>query len=196
MGGLQSLEEPVEDNYLIVGNVIVENISQELSWQHWDSPFEVVLLGQCTDGTINHYTVTTDKQGYFCVPNVPEGQYALKAVILPLFGSLPLKIVNNLTSPDSKYNRMRHPEVPIEYTAEWFPVKPKGHIINFDVTWLGLREGDIQDYSTNTVGKVISKTISDGFTNKLFYERGYVFSREDPIIFIKKKFPNSLWWEL
>ena len=76
------------------------------------------MLGRATaSDTLSHYNVTTDDNGYFALENVPQGLYGIKAVIVPLFGSQPLKLVNPMESPNSEYYRMRHPEREIEYTV-------------------------------------------------------------------------------
>ena len=76
-------EEPNDDGIIIVGNVIIENINQEFSFQNWDLGAQVVILGKTDDGTTTHYTVTTDKEGYYFLTNVPAGQYVIKAVYYP-----------------------------------------------------------------------------------------------------------------
>ena len=124
--GLKSLEEPNEKTVMIIGNVIIENIDQEFSWHNWDFSAKVVIVGKSDDGTMNHYTLDTDARGYYCLPNVPAGQYALKAVIIPVFGSMPVKLVNDLADYNLQFYRMRHPEQPIEYTAKWLPLKVEG----------------------------------------------------------------------
>ena len=194
-GGLKILEEPNEGNCIIIGNVIIENINQEFSWTNWDFSSQVVIVGKSSDGTMNHYTVGTDAQGYYCLPNVPEGQYALKAVIIPIFGGMPLKLVNDLTENNSNFYRMRHPERPIEYTADWLPLKGEGRIVNLDIMWLGLRSAQVADLDVKAIGKIFVQKYSQGLKNKRFYEQGYTYTREDPLSYFKNKFPDSAWWK-
>ena len=194
-GGLNLLEEAKAGNVIVIGVVIVENINQEFSFQNWDLPLQVVILGQTAEGKINNYTVTTDARGYYCLPNLPEGRYVLKAVILPEPGGMPIKLVNDLASRDSKFYRMRHPERPIEYTASWFPPKADGRIVNLKTVWLGLRTSIISDMEQKSIGDIMMSELSEDLKAMRFYDQGYPHTREAPLTYFKKKFPDSGWWK-
>ena len=195
-GGLKNLEEPKEDSVLILGDVLVENIDEDFSFKNWDYSFKVVVVGKSNDGTMNHYTVTTDARGYYCIPNVPAGQYALKAIILFVVGGMPIKLVNDLTDYNSKFYCMRHPEQPIEYTAQWLPAKVDGRIINFNIRWFGLRSAEVADMDVKARGKILLQKFSKSIQNKRFYDQGYIYSRQEPLTHFESKFPNSGWWNL
>jgi len=68
--GLKSPEEPTESGLLIIGDVLIENISQEFPFRNWDLDTEVMIIGRSIDGTTTLYSVTTDMNGYFYLPNV------------------------------------------------------------------------------------------------------------------------------
>jgi len=195
-GGLTVLEEAEGNNVMIIGNVIIENIDQEFAFDNWDLSFEVGIIGRTADGTLNYYTVPADNRGYYCLPNVPPGQYALKAVILPVPGGRPLKIVNDLNTFDSEFYRMRYPERPIEKKAEWLPMKKSGRVINFGIKWFGLRTARIADMDINAIGKIMLMEFSESIRSRRMYDQGYPHSREDPLIHFKEKFPESGWWKL
>jgi hypothetical protein len=193
---LQNLQEPAEDGMLIIGNIIVENINQGLSFETWDFPCEVVILGRATaSDTLSHFTITTDDQGYFALENVPSGLYGIKAVIVPLFGSQPLKLVNPMESPRSEYYRMRHPEREIEYTGIYMPGKEKDGIIDLNITWLGLRAAEVEGISGDKIGVVMRQTFSEKIENKQFWTNGVSITREKPLEYMKQKFPQSSWWK-
>ena len=195
-GGLKFLEEPNDGNVVIIGNVIIENINQEFSFDNWDYGSDVVIVGKSADGTINNYTVTTDAFGYYCLQNVPAGSYALKAIIIPVPGGMPVKLVNDLSSRNSEFYRMRHSERPIEYTAKWLPPKTDGRIFNLGIVWLGLRTANVSDLSGDVIGIVVTSKFSEGLRTKRFYDGGYPYTREDPLVYFKKNFPDSGWWKL
>ena len=195
-GDLKFLEEAKENSAMIIGNVIIENIDQEFSFDNWDLSFEVVIIGRTADGTLNHYTVPADNKDYYCLPNVPPGRYALKAVILPVLGGRPLKIVNDLNTYDSEFYRMRYPERPIEYKAEWLPSRKNGRIINFGIKWFGLRTAQISDMDTNAIGKIMLLEFSESVHSRRMWDQGYPHTREDPLTHFKEKFPDSGWWKL
>jgi len=193
---LTNLSEPANDGVLVIGNVIVENINQGMQFETWDFPCEVVIIGKATaSDTLSHYTIPTDNQGYFALENAPSGLYGVKAVIVPLFGSQPLKLVNPLDSPASEYYRMRHPEREIEYTANYIPGREKQKIVNLNITWLGLRSAEVEGISGDKIGVVIRQQLTEGFENKKFWTNGVSLSREDPLEYMKKNFPNSGWWK-
>jgi hypothetical protein len=195
-GGLKFLEPPKDENVMIIGNVIVENINQEFAFDDWGMSAQIIIIGKSLDGTMNHYTVNTDEKGYYCLPNVPSGQYAIKAVILPVIGEKPVKLVNDLISSDSKFYRMRHPEQPIEYTATWLPSKTEERIINFNIIWFGLRSASISDISSNSIGEILVVKSKTSLQGKRFYDKGFPYTREDPLTHFKKKFPEAAWWSL
>ncbi len=194
--GLKILEEPKPNLMMIIGNVVVENIDQEFAFKNWGMSAKVIIIGKTGDGTINRYSVDTDDKGYYCIPNLPVGSYVLKAVILPVVGGKYIKIVNDLNSADSKFYRMRHPERPFEYSTAWFPPESQKSILNFHVIWLGLRKAHISNLSEKSVGEVLMGQSEEGLFGKRFYETGFPYTREDPKLYFKKKFPESEWWSL
>ena len=193
---LINLQEPATDRVLVIGNVIVENIDQGLQFETWDFPCEVIIIGKATaSDTLSHFLITTDDQGYFALENVPSGLYGIKAVIVPLFGSQPLKLVNPLDSPASEYYRMKHPERDIEYTANYIPGKAENHVVNLNINWLGLRSAEVEGISGDKIGVVMKQQLNEGFENKQFWTSGVSISREEPLQYMKNKFPNSGWWK-
>ncbi len=190
------LEEPSANGIMVVGNVIVENVNQEFGFHNWDLGMEVVLIGKDDRGEMKHYVLNTNDQGYFCLPNAPSGQYALKAVVLPMPGGKPIKLVNDLEERNSAFYRMRHSELPIEYTAPWLPQKQKGRIVNLNILWLGLRADQIQDLSSKSVGEIFMAKVQESIQSKRFYDKGYPFTREDPVAYFKTRFPDSGWWKI
>jgi hypothetical protein len=194
-GGLKDFEQPAETGLLIIGDVLIENISQELSFRNWDLSTEVIIIGKSIDGTTTPYSVTTDDKGYFYLPNVPVGQYDLKAVILKPFGAQPIKLVNDLSEINSEFYRMRHPEQPVENTAKWLPPVPDGRVLNLGIIWFGLREANIQNYSGKEIGKILVIKSTEDIRSKRFYVDGFPFSRRDPGAYFEEKFPDSGWWQ-
>lgn len=194
--GIKTLDEPQESGVLFIGNINVENINQGFEFDNWDYPMQVVIVGKGKDDVLKKYTVTTDRKGYFFLPNVPVGQYAIKAVIVPLFGSQPIKLINDLDSYDSQFYRLRHPEEEVEATAKWLPLAGEARILNFDITWLGLRIADVEDISSLTIGKVLMQKSKDALTSKRFWNDGYAYTRITPLDYFKQKFPQASWWKM
>jgi hypothetical protein len=193
--GIKSLEEPNAANVLVIGDVLVENINQGLEFSSWDYPSDVVIIGRGNDGVLRNYTVTTDERGYFILPNVPPGQYAMKAVTIPLFGAQPVKLVNPLDASGSEFFRVRHTERPIDMTAQALPFQAEGSILNFQITWFGLRQANIENISSESVGQILVLKSAEGLKNKRFWNQGSIYTREDPLTHFKTKFPASGWWK-
>ena len=195
MKGLKSIDEPLDEGILVTGNILVENINQTLEFDNWDFASQLVIVGRDEDGTTTYYDVMTDNRGYFALANVPSGAYGIKAIIIPLFGQLPLKLVNPLDAPDSKFYRMRHPERDFERKAVWLPAKQTGRITNLRCTWLGLRVAEIEGLTSEAIGDVFRQTSSGALKNKQFWTEGYIYNREEPLQYLKQKFPESAWWK-
>lgn len=195
-GGLKFLPEPESDTVMVLGTVLIENINMPFGFTSWGLPMKVVLVGKTKDGTVNHYTVTTDSYGYYCLPNLPQGQYVLKAVIFQESGTKPEIIVNDWTASNSRFKLMSHPERGIEYTAEWFPKDADSRIINKHIIWFGLKASLLQGVSRDYIGEVLTVRSKDALKTKRFWNEGYPFSREEPLTFFENKFPESGWWKL
>jgi hypothetical protein len=192
---LTFLEEPQKDTCILIGNILIENINQEFAFENWGLQADLVFLRKDALDSIQPYKVTADRKGYYCLPNVPQGQYILKAVILPLAGEQPVILVNDWTSEISKYYRMRHPERSFEYEADWFPAMPQGKIINFNIIWFGLRTAHVSDLNQEAIGEILMVQSSKDLNGNRFYENGYPYSRLNPLTYFKNKFPESGWWK-
>jgi hypothetical protein len=192
---IKFLEEPQNDRCMIIGNVIIENINQEFAFENWGLSADLVFLGKDNLDSVRHYKVPTDNKGYYCLPNLPQGQYVLKAIILPVAGGIPVIIVNDWTSANSKFYRMRHPERSFEYTTDWFPPVAQGKVINYNIVWFGLRIAHISDLSQDAVGEILVVQSSKDLDGNRFYENGYPYTRLNPLTFYQNKFPESGWWK-
>ena len=193
---IKFIEEPQKDRCMIIGNVIIENINQEFAFENWGFSVDLVFLGRDNLDSLRHYKVATDEKGYYCLPNIPRGQYILKAIIIPVIGEQPVIIVNDWSSSSSKFYRLRHPERSFEYTASWFPRPTPGKIINFNIMWFGLRTAHISDLSQDALGEILVVQSSDDLDSHRFYENGYPYSRLNPLTLFMRKFPESGWWKL
>ncbi len=196
-GGPKALEERVDGNVMVIGNVVVENINQGFEFDNWERGAEVVIIGKSDDGTIKTYTIKTDSKGYFILTNVPPAQYALKSITLMVFGGQPIKLVNDYNEARSEFYRMRFPLEEVENSADFLPATGGGKVIDLGILWLGLRKALIADMSSKTIGEIRMSRARDGadLEGKRFWEMGYVYDREDPVTYFKNKYPESSWWK-
>lgn len=194
-GSLKNLPEFESEKVMIIGAILVENIDLPFIFDYFDMPMKVVLLAKNKNEEMNHYTIETDKYGYFCLPNVPRASYLLKAVIFQEPGKTPNIIVNDWDFADSKYYLMRHPEKGVEYKADWFPPPQKTEIINKHIRWFGLKAALMQNRSTTSIGQVLVNDFNKSLKNERLRTNGHPYSREEPLIYFKTKFPESGWWD-
>lgn len=194
--GLKILPEPDPNSVMVFGNILLENISQDFPFSYWDMPMKVVLLGKTEDGIIHHYETSTSVTGYFCIPNLPRGSYTLKAVIFQESGTLPSIIVNDWQSSDSRFYLMKHPERGIEYTGDVYQPVGNSRLIDLGIIWFGLGPANVDDISDVYIGKVLVANQTESLNAKRFWRDGYPYTRETPLSYFKKEFPNSGWWKL
>jgi len=194
-GGLNVLHEPETDTVLVLGAILIENIDMDVSFSYWDYPLQVVILGKSNAGTIQHYTVTASRDGYFCLPNVPQGSYLIKAIIFQEPGKVPGIITNKWDHFDSKFYLMRHPERGVSYTANWFPTPSAFRIINKNILWFGLKQALMQDKSLISIGDIMVNQYDVNLKNERLWTEGYPYTRLAPLEFYKQKFPESSWWK-
>jgi hypothetical protein len=180
---------------MLMGDILVENMDRDLPFAEWNRTLKVVILGKESDGSIKHYTVETDRDGYYCLPNLPEGAYLLKAVIFQVPGERAQIIVNDFQSSATRYYLMRHPENGVSYTADWFPPASENRLINHNIIWFGLKRSRIADMSMTSIGEVLVTTHSETFKTKRLWRDGYQYSRQVPLQYFRNKFPDSGWWQ-
>jgi hypothetical protein len=192
---LEHLDDPGDNTRMIIGNILIENINQEFAFENWDMGVELVFLGKNDQDSTWIYNVTTDYHGYYCIPNISDGRYILKAVKLPLTSGQPVILVNEWNSADSKFYRMRHPERGFDFKSNWYPQKKEGRIFNFNILWFGLRTAQITDLDQKSVGEVLVIQSSKSLDGHRFYDNGYRYTRPDPLTYFKDKFPQSAWWK-
>ncbi|MFC1502017.1 hypothetical protein ACFL6A_01230 [bacterium] len=193
-GGMKNLPEPEPDTLMIMGCLLLENIDQDFGFDYFDFPMKVVILGQNEEGVIDHYILSTDQYGYYCLPNVPKGSYILKAVIFQMPGERPNIIVNDYEYPDSKFYLTRHPERGVEYTSNWFGSPPTERIINQNITWFGLKRSNMEDRNLVSIGEVLLNFYSKDLENERIMTDGHPYRRLAPLTHFKNAFPESNWW--
>lgn len=128
---LPKLEEPVEGKNLIIGSVIFENNGYQNRNDVYFDGIEVAVIGIYKENgeekVFGKWTVT-DKNGYFFIPNVPDGRYGLKALRINMSGQAYLTIVNEFRTKVDNYKVW--PTEQVAFSGEFFDVKPQNRIIN------------------------------------------------------------------
>jgi hypothetical protein len=128
---LPKMEEPAEGKNLIIGSVIFENNGyQDRNDVYFDN-IEVAIIGIYKDNgkeKIFGKWIRTDKNGYFFIPNVPDGRYALKGLRINMSGQAFLTIVNEFRTLVDNYKIW--PTENITFSGEYFNTKPQNRIVN------------------------------------------------------------------
>jgi len=81
------MQEPEEGKCVVVGSVLFENNGVDNFFDVIKSDITVILVGKSIINgkeSIEGYRFKTDANGYFFLPNVPQGAYVLKGIELSL----------------------------------------------------------------------------------------------------------------
>jgi hypothetical protein len=79
--------EPENGKCIVAGAILVENNGVDDFYVAHKSKIIVVIVGKSTingEESIEGYRIKTDENGYFFLPNVPQGAYVIKGIELSL----------------------------------------------------------------------------------------------------------------
>jgi hypothetical protein len=193
--GISVFVEPEPDRIMICGAILLEDIDMDFPFSYWDWPLEVTIVGRDRSGSIDHYTTRTDREGYYIFQNLPLGSYVLKAITFQKPGDLPNIIVNDWNSANDTYYLMKYPEEGFPMSAKWFPAEESGSIVNNHIIWFGLVQERIAGMSSVARGKVSVRQLQEGFKGQRLWEEGHIYTRTDPVAYLRQKHPDSSWWQ-
>lgn len=146
-----TLTDPLPDTYLVVGAAMVENTVYMAEMQNDGfggmgatefrrteevvyEGIEVAIIARVMEegkAKLRGFYAQTDKDGYFFLDNVPEGEYALKGIRFYLEDGRYEVITADLMTPDDPY--MRRPmQQEVVFKGNYFPVKGRHRIINLE----------------------------------------------------------------
>jgi len=128
--GVKGVKEPASDNSLLVfGNIIFENKYYNNQLELIRKDINVAIVGKHDkDGKDHNYWVTTDKNGFFYLANVPKGKYAIQGFQIYLGQGELLTIANPLKRSGSYYQIQRDEYV--VFQADYFPIETDSRIYN------------------------------------------------------------------
>jgi hypothetical protein len=141
------LPEPVENKNLLIGSLIFNIDGYENNFAVIRKNIEVVIVGRLVeDNEIKNFSqwVTTDKNGYFVIANVLNGEYAIKGFRTHLIGLGDLTVENELIDPKRNYFELKDIDV-ISMTGQLFDVRSHQRVINFQHNIITLHRGGIID---------------------------------------------------
>ncbi len=182
--GIQGLKEPSSNKtMLIVGRVIVEDKSYSDRHGLYKSGIDVAVVGKTKSGKDIGSWTTTDENGYFCISNVPMGEYALKGARLSIGRGDLVIIENRLSSPSDPYLLTYNTE--LIFNGNYFQFAPVGRIQSLQHTIFTL------DYSNHSVKQVRYLTTNKLVDIKLY--NGEVLNAGPVEEYFIQKYPESAW---
>jgi hypothetical protein len=127
------LPEPIENRKLLIGSLIFDIDGYEDNFTTIRHNIEVAIVGRFVkDGNLQNFGrwTVTDENGYFFIPNIPDGEYAIKGFRTHLIGIGNIVIENELIDPERNYFELKDQDV-ISFTGHIFDTRPNHRIINF-----------------------------------------------------------------
>ena len=120
------IEPSSENSMLVVGRVIVEDKGYTERPEVYKKDLRIAIYGVGNDGRDIGEWVTTDENGYFVLADIPNGEYAIKAVRLTVGAGQLLTIESRLNFADDPY-LITNREFFI-FDGGYFPFEPVGRI--------------------------------------------------------------------
>ena len=180
---IQTLPEPSQDNNLVIGSIIFDIDGYEENFTTLYRNIEVAVVGRYVkDGMFHDFGrwTTTDENGYFFIPNVPDGEFAIKGFRAQYIGLGELTIENELI--DHQYNYYEiDPDNTISFGAELFDTRSNQRIINFKHNYFKL-------YRSKIVSFMRYDRIDD-----LKLSMGDLLNRKPAPVYFIEKYEGSGW---
>ncbi|MBN2011251.1 hypothetical protein JW960_18045 [candidate division KSB1 bacterium] len=145
----QMLPTPTETGNLIIGSILLDIDGYDNKFTViWDR-VEVALVGQYIEqGELKTYGkwIVSDENGYFFVPNVPDGEYSIKGFRVKLFGDETLTFVDPMDMVEPiEFELTDYNGVVLAGTR--FDIKPYKRIINFQHNYFRLKPNGRVDFN-------------------------------------------------
>jgi hypothetical protein len=181
---IQLLPEPAEKKNLLIGSIIFDINGYKDTFLICQDNVEVAIIGRyMEDGRFKNFGrwVTTDENGYFCLANIPEGEYAIKGFQVYVMGLGDLKIINDLHDPQNNYYELRNEDI-INFGGDLFDTKNNQRIVNlkhniftiFNSEFIEFTRYDrLRDYKLST-GEIFNSHRVPAYFIEKYEESGWV----------------------
>jgi hypothetical protein len=141
----QMSQEPLEKKNLLIGSLIFDIDGYEENFTTIRQNIDVAIIGRYLEGGTFHnfgQWVSTDKNGYFYLENVPDGEYAIKGFQTRFIGIGDLLIANELIDAERNYYELQDNDI-ISFTGDLFDTSSSQRIVNFQHNLFVLHRGGI-----------------------------------------------------
>jgi len=194
-GELTVLPEQINDNVVLIGGLLVENAGLGYDFETREESIEVLILvrADTPDAQLKTYTVNTDREGYFILPNIPRGKYIIKGFSIPLAGKRPVRVINDWEMASSKYYMPRRQELPIPEEAAYLSPMSDDKVQNLGILVFQLLPSVIDTQGQKEINRTVIGRF-ESFKNKLFALQ-IPYSRQNPLDYYKAKYPTSGWFK-
>lgn len=182
-GPAQMIPEPVDAGNLVLGAVILNIDGYQDTFLTLEDGIEVAVVGRYFDNGVEKrfgQWTRTDEFGYFVIPNVPDGEYALKGIIVNQIGLGELRIANELIDVRENYYELNVYDR-INLSAEIFDTRSVNRIIDFKYNVFTIYANEIVDHKRYDALRDLKLTTG-----------GEISSPPLPVWFIEN-YPESGW---
>lgn len=182
----KTLPDPQNDkNIVVIGSICIDLFEYRGISKTFRSGVKVIIAGRHKEGEkIIHknYWVETDERGYFFLPNVPEGEYALRGFRFQIVGSdFFLTAINSLRSENDKYIINRAAKIPDGAFVFKFPLTNR--TVNL---W--------HNYFIVDRGQEVHPRVYYTLDN-LRLVTGEILQEPDVLSYFKSRYPQSRWFQ-
>jgi len=178
------LHDPQAEKSLLVGAILVENVGLEDVYEAKKANIVVIVVGNSLqDGheTSQGYRVKTNQDGYYMIPNVPQGSYVIKGIELDLGYETHMLIGSYWEGTIQKYI----PEtLMIDYTVPAWPAPINERIINMNIRYFKIDAA--KRIAFDTFKRLESASVSLPQIRH---------TMPNPLQYFKTQFPASPWFQ-
>jgi len=183
-GGLTGLKEPEPGKNLLIGSIVFENKGYQNRNEVFVDGIEVAIIGYYEENgkeKLFGKWLFTDKDGYFFIPNVPDGVYALKAIRVNMSGRSYLTIAKDYKTGVDNFQIQGNPEV--AFSGTHFDIKQSNRIISLKNNYFTIHTN--REIHHGAYDKIDEFKASTGD----FLSRPFIFK------YFMGKYPESSWYE-
>jgi hypothetical protein len=182
----RTLPEPNNDkNIVVIGSIAIDLFEYRGMTKTFRSGVKVIISGRHKEGEkVVHkdYWVNTDERGYFFLPNVPEGDYALRGFRFQTVGSdFFLTAINPLRTENDKYVISRAAKIPDGAFVFKFP--QTNRMVNLWHNYFIVDRGqDVHPHVKYTLDNLRLVT-------------GEILQEPDVASYFMSRYPQSIWFK-
>ena len=142
------IEEPEDDKCILIGSIILEIEGYKNRYITAMEDIEVAIVGRYySEGKEKSFGrwVRTDESGYFFIPNVPQGDFAIRGIQFTDISTGEIQIVNQLLDPTRDYYELNRGDI-ITLVGLRFDVASNQGVVNMKHNIFNLYTNELIDH--------------------------------------------------